>query len=163
MVNKSGEIKQELTLKVNGESYALITDPDTPLLYVLRNHLELNGPKYGCGLGQCGSCMVLIDGIATPSCSIPVSGINNRNIVTLEGLVKNNSKLHPVQKAIVSKQAAQCGYCTNGIIICAVSLLANNPSPSNQEIKNGMERVLCRCGTHSRFVKAIHSVTAKSK
>lgn len=143
-----------LTLHVNGRQYRLNRAPETPLIYLLRNELELNGPKYGCGMEQCGSCMVLIDGKAQPSCVMPASGATHYKITTLEGL-GDKEKLHPVQRAFIEEQAAQCGYCLNGMIISAKALLDANPSPSDIEIKEALERILCRCGTHTRMIRAV--------
>jgi nicotinate dehydrogenase subunit A len=143
-----------IQLQVNGKKLAVQADPATPLLYVLRNQLQLNGPKYGCGLQQCGACMVLLNGRAQPSCMIPVSAVKEQTIVTLEGLAKDN-KLHPVQEAFVQEQAAQCGYCLNGMVISAVALLAENPKPDDAAIREGLERSLCRCGTQSRIIRAV--------
>lgn len=143
-----------IQLQVNGKKLAVQADPATPLLYVLRNQLQLNGPKYGCGLQQCGACMVLLNGKAQPSCVIPVSAVKEQTIVTLEGLTKEN-KLHPVQEAFVQEQAAQCGYCLNGMVISAVALLAENPKPDDAAIREGLERSLCRCGTQSRIIRAV--------
>lgn len=143
-----------IQLQVNGKKRAVQADPATPLLYVLRNQLQLNGPKYGCGLQQCGACMVLLNGKAQPSCMIAVSAVKEQTIVTLEGLAKDN-QLHPVQEAFVQEQAAQCGYCLNGMVISAVALLAENPKPDDAAIRAGMERSLCRCGTQSRIIRAV--------
>lgn len=143
-----------LTLHVNGRQYKLDVDSRTPLLYLLRNELELNGPKYGCGIEQCGSCMVLMDGKAQPSCVMPAAGAAHYQITTLEGL-GDEDKLHPVQQAFIEEQAAQCGYCLNGMIISAKALLDSNPSPSDTEIREALERVLCRCGTHTRMIRAV--------
>ena len=146
-----------IKLHVNGQQREVqVNDPQTPLMYVLRNQLTLNGPKFGCGLGQCSACMVLMDGKAVPSCSIPVSSIKDKHITTLEGLVKDE-KLHPVQEAFVKHQAAQCGYCLNGMVVAAVSILNDNKNPDDAAINQGMQRVLCRCGVHSRVKKAIES------
>ena len=150
-----------IQLKVNGSQHRLEIDPDTPLLYPLRNNLLLNGPKYGCGREQCGSCMVLMNGVAMPSCRIPSSAAAKFDIVTLEGIGSVDS-LHPLQKAFVEEQAAQCGYCMNGMIICAKALLDKNPDPSDDEIRQALQRVLCRCGTHSRIIKAVKRA-AKSR
>ncbi|MBL7698628.1 MAG: (2Fe-2S)-binding protein [Chitinophagaceae bacterium] len=147
-------MKKAISIHVNGTTHTVNVDPSTPLLYVLRNQLELNGPKYGCGLQQCGACMVLIDGKAQPSCMYPVSAVKEQKITTLEGLGKEG-KLHPVQEAFVSEQAAQCGYCLNGMVMSAVSLLSDNPHPDDDEIREGLHRNLCRCGTHSRIIKAV--------
>jgi nicotinate dehydrogenase subunit A len=144
-----------LQLHVNGKMHTVQVDPATPLLYVLRNQLELNGPKYGCGLQQCGACMVLLDGKAEPSCMLPVAAVSNKKIVTLEGLAPNDNTLHPVQEAFVHEQAAQCGYCMNGMVISAVALLQENPNPDEAAIRAGLQRALCRCGTQSRIIKAV--------
>ncbi|PQA55708.1 (2Fe-2S)-binding protein [Siphonobacter curvatus] len=143
-----------LHLRVNGQSHRLTVDPATPLLYVLRNHLQLNGPKYGCGLQQCGACMVLLDGKAQPSCLIAVETVQKQEITTLEGIAQG-TQLHPVQQAFIDEQAAQCGYCLNGMILSAVSLLNENPKPDEAAIREGLERVLCRCGTQSRILRAV--------
>src|SRR6478672_2445508 len=153
-------MKEKFTLKVNGQTHSLSADPATPLLYVLRNQLELNGPKYGCGLHQCGACMVLLDGKAQPSCMITVKSAKDHTITTLEGLAKNETSLHPVQEAFAKEQAAQCGYCLNGMVMSAVSLLNENPHPDNQQIREGLQRNLCRCGTHSRIIRAVECVAS---
>lgn len=152
--------KKAISLKVNGADYIVNIDPSTPLLYVLRNQLNLNGPRYGCGLQQCGSCMVLLDGRAQPSCMLPVSSVKSQAITTLEGVAKNG-KLHAVQEAFVKEQAAQCGYCLNGMVMAAVSLLSENPHPSDEQIREGMQRNLCRCGTHSRIINAVKKAAAR--
>lgn len=154
-------MKEKFTLKVNGQTHSLSADPATPLLYVLRNQLELNGPKYGCGLQQCGACMVLLDGKAQPSCMITVKSAKDHAITTLEGLAKNETSLHPVQEAFAKEQAAQCGYCLNGMVMSAVSLLNENPHPDNQQIREGLHRNLCRCGTHSRIIRAVECVASR--
>jgi nicotinate dehydrogenase subunit A len=143
-----------IQLQVNGKRQAVQADPATPLLYVLRNQLQLNGPKYGCGLQQCGACMVLLNGKAQPSCMIPVSAVKEQTIVTLEGLAKDD-QLHPVQEAFVQEQAAQCGYCLNGMVISAVALLSENPKPDDAAIRAGLERSLCRCGSQARIIRAV--------
>lgn len=149
---------KEISLQVNGQQHSLqIDDPSTPLLYVLRNQLELNGPKYGCGLEQCGSCMVLVEGKAMPTCRMPVSAAANKKITTLEGLIDEKDNLHPVQQAFVEQQAAQCGYCLNGMVISAVALLEENDNPDDTAIREGMERVLCRCSVQPRVMRAIRS------
>ncbi len=148
-------MKATLTIWVNGSNHSVNLDPAMPLLYVLRNYLQLNGPKYGCGLEQCGSCMVLLDGKATPSCRIPVIEVVGKSITTIEGLTQNSGVLHPVQQAFVEQQAAQCGYCLNGMVISAVSLLQEKQAPDQSEILSGLQRVLCRCGSQSRVIKAI--------
>ncbi|HEY8895855.1 MAG TPA: (2Fe-2S)-binding protein [Niastella sp.] len=144
-----------IQLRVNGKIHTVEVDPSTPLLYVLRNQLALNGPKYGCGLQQCGACMVLLNGKAEPSCMLPVSAVKDKTIVTLEGLTQKDNTLHPVQQAFVEEQAAQCGYCLNGMVISAVALLYENPHPNDEAIRAGMQRSLCRCGTQSRIIKAV--------
>ena len=144
-----------IDLRVNGKKHTIQADPATPLLYVLRNQLALNGPKYGCGMQQCGACMVLRDGKAQTSCMLPVAAVKDRAIVTLEGLAGTNNTLHPVQEAFVNQQAAQCGYCLNGMVMSAVSLLQENPHPDDAAIRTGMQRVLCRCGTQARIVRAV--------
>ena len=127
---------------------------DTPLLYVLRNDMQLNGPKYGCGLGECGACTVIIDGVAARSCVFPLSGAEGRTITTLEGL-GNRERLHPVQQAFIDEQAAQCGYCMNGMIMTAKALLDRNPDPSEEQVLNELSANLCRCGTHIEIVRAV--------
>jgi len=153
-------MKESVVLRVNGKSHTLNIDPSTPLLYVLRNQLELNGPKYGCGLQQCGSCMVLLDGKAQPSCMITAKSAKAHAITTLEG-ISTDDNLHPVQEAFVKEQAAQCGYCLNGMVISAVSLLNENPDPDDKEIREGLQRNLCRCGSHARIIKAVKRAAAK--
>ncbi len=142
-------------LHINGSEKVVDVEPDTPLLYVLRDYLELNGPKFGCGLSQCGSCMVLVDGIAVTSCLRPIASIGDAEIITLEGLASENGELHPVQNAFIKEQAAQCGYCLNGMVMVAVSLLNENPNPDEEEIKDALQMNLCRCSAHTRIIKAI--------
>jgi aerobic-type carbon monoxide dehydrogenase small subunit (CoxS/CutS family) len=142
-----------LTLIVNGKSHAVDVDPSTPLLYVLRNDLGLQGPRFGCGLGQCGACTVLVNGMATRSCIVPVSGVRG-GITTLEGLA-NNGKLHPLQQAWIDEQVPQCGFCQNGQIMTAKALLDKNPKPTDAQIREGMNGVLCRCMTYYRVQAAI--------
>jgi nicotinate dehydrogenase subunit A len=142
------------SLNVNGRTVSLsVDDPDTPLLYVLRNELGLHGPRFGCGLGQCGACTVHVDGAAIRSCVTPLSGVTGR-IVTLEGL-GTDSAPHPVQQAFIDEQAVQCGYCINGMIMQSAALLARSPKPSEREIKAELANNLCRCGTHLRIVRAV--------
>ena len=155
-------MKARLVIEVNRKPHTVEVDPNTPLLYVLRNNLRLNGPKYGCGLEQCGACMVLLDGKATPSCLLPVGTIKKQSIVTLEGLTQPNGSLSPVQRAFVEQQAAQCGYCLNGMVISATALLAENKQPDDTAIRQGMERVLCRCGTQSRIIRAIRQAAKEA-
>jgi nicotinate dehydrogenase subunit A len=143
-----------IRLTVNGRIHDVDAAPDTALLYVLRNDLELNGPKYGCGLGECGACAVIIDGMAARACVIPISGCVGRAIVTLEGL---GSRQHPdpLQQAFITEQAAQCGYCLNGMIISAKVLLKRNPHPSETEVLEALRYNLCRCGAHVEILRAV--------
>ena len=144
----------QTTLNVNGVDHVIDAPPDSPLLYALRDHLKLRGPKFGCGLGECGACTVLMDGAAVRSCVTPVSAAGNASIVTLEGLGTPENP-HPLQAAFIAEQAAQCGYCINGIIMQAASLLKRNPRPDREDIKKALNGNLCRCGTHMRIVRAI--------
>ena len=141
------------TLRVNGTPRRVSVDPDTPLLYVLRNDLELNGPKFGCGLAQCGACTVLVDGKAVRSCVTSVSAVKGA-VETIEGL-GTEQKLHPLQKAFIEEQACQCGYCGNGMVMSAKALLARNPRPTNEEIRKALNSHLCRCASHNRIVRAV--------
>ena len=142
-----------LTLNVNGEDRIVEAAPETPLLYILRNDLELNGPKFGCGLGECGACAVLVDGRAVRSCTLSCRAVENRTIVTLEGL-GTAADPHPVQQAFVEMQAAQCGYCLNGMIIAVAALLERDPEPDETTIRAALTRQLCRCGTHVEILAA---------
>ena len=143
-----------ITLTVNGQSHQIDTDPATPLLYVLRGELELNAAKFGCGLGQCGACTVMVDGEAVYSCLTPMAALDGRKITTVEGL-GNEQKPGPLQRAFIEEQAAQCGYCIPGMIMRAQALLQRNPAPTDAEIRAHMEPNLCRCGTHMRILRAI--------
>ncbi len=143
-----------ITLVVNGQTTRFDLDPDTPLLYVLRDNLALNGPKFGCGLGQCGACTVLMNGQAVRSCSVPIAKAAGLRITTLEGL-GSSEKPHPIQKAFIDAQAAQCGYCINGMIMTSKALLERSPNPSDREIRKALAGNLCRCGTHQRIVAAV--------
>ncbi len=145
---------QDFQLKVNGEMRRANVEPDTPLLYILRNDLELSGPRFGCGLSQCGACTVLIDGKAVRSCVTPVVSVGTKSITTLEGL-GTGDKLHPLQKAFIEEQAAQCGYCANGMIMAAKALLDRTPKPTEAQIRKALAANLCRCGTHNRIVRAV--------
>jgi nicotinate dehydrogenase subunit A len=143
------------TLNVNGKrSVVDADDPAMPLLYALRNDLGLHGPRFGCGLSQCGACTVHVDGRAMRSCTVPISSVGSRNIVTLEGLAAKG-KLHPVQQAFIDEQAVQCGYCINGMVMQAAALLAVNRKPTDDQIREAMAANLCRCGTHVRILRAI--------
>jgi nicotinate dehydrogenase subunit A len=144
----------KISLKVNGQSRVVDIDPETPLLYVLRNDFNLNGPKFGCGLGQCGACTVIMNGNAIRSCVTEVKDIGGRAITTLEGL-GTVKKPHPIQKAFMDEQALQCGYCTNGFIMGTKALLDKNPKPSEADIKEALAGNLCRCGTHTRILRAV--------
>ena len=148
-----------LELTVNGRAHALAVPRDAPLLDVLRNDLGLNGPKYGCGLGECGACSVLVDGIEARACVIPVGGVEGRSITTLEGL-GSAARPHPVQQAFVDCQAAQCGYCLNGMIIATVALLARAPNPSDAQARAALAHNLCRCGTHLEILQAVQRAAA---
>ncbi len=143
-----------LVLNVNGKAREVRADAETPLLYALRNDLGLVGTRYGCGLGQCGSCTVIIDGKAVQSCDVPLSAVVGKQISTVEAL-GTAATLHPLQRAFIAEQAAQCGYCTSGILMAAKALLDVNTDPTDAEIRAALERNLCRCGTHSRILRAI--------
>jgi aerobic-type carbon monoxide dehydrogenase small subunit (CoxS/CutS family) len=142
-----------VTLKVNGKTHTLDIDPATPLLYILRNDLNLRGPRFGCGLGQCGACTVIINGVATRSCVTLTSSVKNE-VTTLEGLAKDG-KLHPIQQAWIEEQVPQCGYCQNGQMMTAKALLDKNPHPTDAQIREGMAKTLCRCMTYYRVQAAI--------
>lgn len=146
---------QSFTLNVNGRAATVsVDDPDMPLLYALRNDLHLHGPRFGCGLGQCGACTVHIDGVATRSCVTPISSVGDGKIVTLEGL-GTPEKPHPVQTAFIEEQAVQCGYCINGMIMQSAAFLAKNSKPSDDQISEELANNLCRCGTHVRILRAV--------
>jgi aerobic-type carbon monoxide dehydrogenase small subunit (CoxS/CutS family) len=144
----------QVTLKVNGKTHTVDIDPSTPLLYILRNDLGMQGPHFGCGLGQCGACTVIIKGAAVRSCVTPTSAAQGADITTLEGLAQNG-KLHPVQQAWIDEQVPQCGFCQNGQIMTAKALLDRNPHPTDAEIRQGMAATLCRCMTYYRVQAAI--------
>ena len=155
---------KKLGITVNGRKHSVDSSPDTPLLYVLTNELELRGPRFGCGLAQCGSCSVLVDGVERRSCVTPLSAVEGKRVTTLEGLpqwyaegrkIGSAAELHPVQQAMLDEQAPQCGYCYNGMIVKAAELLAKNPSPTDAEIRSAMNGHLCRCGTYPRILAAI--------
>ncbi|HZM45239.1 MAG TPA: (2Fe-2S)-binding protein [Burkholderiales bacterium] len=143
-----------IILNVNGASHTVAAEPETPLLYVLRNDLGLKGARFGCGLGQCGTCTVVIDGKAVQSCDLPVSAAAGKAVTTIEG-ISTNGRLHPLQEAFVDEQAAQCGYCITGIIMAAKALLDANPRASDAEIRTALKGNLCRCGTHHRILRAV--------
>jgi nicotinate dehydrogenase subunit A len=144
----------ELTITVNGKQHRVEAPPDTPLLYVLRNELGLNGPQFGCGSESCGACTVLLGSKAVKSCKLPVSEATVGVITTLEGL-SAEGELHPVQRAFIEEQAAQCGYCSNGMIIATAALLAKNPHPTDEQIREALDDNLCRCGAHLRILRAV--------
>jgi nicotinate dehydrogenase subunit A len=149
-------------LNVNGSAQTVVVrDADEPLLYVLRNSLGLTGAKFGCGLGQCGACKVLVDGEATPACMLPVSTVAGKKIVTIEGL-GSPDKPHPVQAAFIAEQAAQCGYCTAGMVMTAASLLMKKPGATAQEAKEALSGNLCRCGSHQRVLRAIERAAGRT-
>jgi nicotinate dehydrogenase subunit A len=143
-----------ISLKVNGAMRDVPAEPDTPLLYVLRNDLALNGAKFGCGLSQCGACTVLIDGQPVRSCVVPVGDVGKSEVVTIEGL-GSVDRPHPLQQAFIAEQAAQCGYCINGMIMSAKAILDSTPHPTETQVREGLALNLCRCGTHNRIVRAV--------
>jgi len=149
-----------ISLRINGQPVEVSAMADTPLLLILRNDLCLNGPKYGCGLGECGACTVIIDGVAARSCVIPLSGSANRDITTLEGL-GSKAAPHPVQQAFIDEQAAQCGYCMNGMIMTAKALLDRIPDASDEQIRNELSGNLCRCGTHVEILRAVRRAAGR--
>lgn len=142
------------TLSVNGKKYSVASEPDVPLLFVLRDEIGLTGTKYGCGEGQCGACTVIINGVARRSCLTPVADAVGKSITTIEGLERNGN-LHPVQSAFIEAGAFQCAYCTSGMIMSSVALLAKNPNPTEAEIVSGLQGNICRCGAHPRIVDAV--------
>jgi nicotinate dehydrogenase subunit A len=141
-------------LEVNGERRSVSAGPDTPLLYVLRNDLGLVGSRFGCGTGQCGACFVMVEGKALPSCDTPLWSVAGKKVVTVEGLGKGG-ELHPVQNALLAEQAAQCGFCISGIAVAAAAFLSSNRNPSEQQVREALDRNLCRCGAHNRVVRAV--------
>ena len=162
----------DLKLKIDEQVRTVSSAPDTPLLYVLTDELNMQGPRFGCGLGQCGSCSVLVNGVETRSCMTPVSAVVGKNVTTLEGLpawyaaqrkLASAPDLHPVQQAMIDEQALQCGYCFNGMIIKASELLSKTPQPSEAQIRSAMNGHLCRCGTYPRVVKAIQRASVAMK
>jgi aerobic-type carbon monoxide dehydrogenase small subunit (CoxS/CutS family) len=155
-------MEETISFQLNGKKTKVLIDPTQTLLWVIRNHFGLTGTKFGCGMGFCGSCTVLINNEPVRSCTLPVSEVAGKKVVTIEGLAKNG-KLHPVQKAFVEHDALQCGYCTPGMIMNATGLLLKNPSPSTQQIREGMEDNLCRCGAHVRIIEAVHTAAKEMK
>ena len=152
----------EITLRVNGRDAHVTAEPQTPLLYILRNDLALNGPKYGCGLGECGACAVLVDGRPVRSCTVPLKAVGSRQVTTLEGLAKPGH-LHAVQRAFIEEAAAQCGYCLNGMIIAIVGLLEANAEPDENDIREALRHHLCRCGTHMEILAAARRAVAYAR
>jgi isoquinoline 1-oxidoreductase alpha subunit len=148
----------DITLRVNGSERKANVSPDTPLLWVLRDTLALTGTKFGCGAGLCGACTVHVDDLAVRACSTPVSQVSGKNIITIEGLAKDGT--HPLQQAWIAEQVPQCGYCQTGQIMAAAALLAKTPQPSDEQITQAMNGILCRCGTYDRIRKAIHRAAA---
>ncbi len=155
-------MEETIRFSLNGKKTEALLDTSQTLLWVLRDHFGLTGTKYGCGIGFCGSCTVLVDNEPVRSCSIPVRDVAGKKVVTIEGLAQKG-KLHPVQKAFVEHDALQCGFCTPGMIMNATGLLLRNPSPTTEEIKAGMEDNLCRCGAHVRIIEAVHTAAAEIK
>ena len=147
-------------IQVNGTPRRVEADADSPLLYVLRDQLELHGPKFGCGLGQCGACTVHVDGQAVRSCVYPASAVGKRAVTTLEGL-GSSARPSPLQQAFIDEQAAQCGYCINGMVMQAADLLKSNPKPTEAQIRAGLAMNLCRCGTHQRIVRAVQRASGQ--
>ena len=155
-------MEETISFQLNGKKTEVLIDPNQTLLWALRNYFGLTGTKYGCGMGFCGSCTVLIDKEPVRSCQLPMSEVTGKKVVTIEGLA-TKGKLHPVQKAFVEHDALQCGYCTPGMIMSATGLLLKNPAPSTQEIKDGLENNLCRCGAHVRIIEAVHTAAKEMK
>jgi len=155
-------MEKTIRFTLNGTETELVTDPNQTLLWVLRNQLGLTGTKYGCGIGFCGACTVLIDMEPVRSCMLPVSEVEGKSVITIEGLA-SNGELHPLQKAFVDHDALQCGYCTSGMILTAAGMLMKNPSPTRQEIIEGLEDNLCRCGAHTRIIDAVQTAANEMK
>lgn len=155
-------MEKTISFQLNGKKTEVLIDPTQTLLWVLRNHFGLTGTKFGCGMGFCGSCTVLIDNEPVRSCQLSVGDVEAKKVVTIEGLAVNG-KLHPVQKAFVEHDALQCGFCTPGMIMNATGLLIKNPSPSIQQIKEGMDDNLCRCGAHVRIIDAVQTASKEMK
>jgi nicotinate dehydrogenase subunit A len=151
----------QISLKVNGKAQVIDAEADMPLLYALRNDLQLNGPKFGCGLAQCGACTVIMDGNAIRSCVTPLSTAQNKSVTTLEGL-GSTKRMHRIQQAFVDEQAVQCGYCINGMIMTTKALLDKNPKPTDRQIKEALAGNLCRCGTHVRILRAVKRASGQN-
>jgi len=155
-------MNETISFKLNGKSVSISTDGQRDLLWVLRTDLGMTGTKYGCGKALCGACTVIVDKRAVRSCTLPVGSVAGKEVLTIEGLA-NNGKLHPIQEAFVKHDALQCGFCTSGMILSAYSLLLRNPRPTEEEIVRGMENNLCRCGAHTRIIRAIQSAAEQMK
>jgi len=151
-----------IELKLNGEIRRVNVEPGTPLLYVLRNDLDALGPKFGCGLAQCGACTVHMDGTPIRSCATPIESAKGTSITTLEGLAGKDGKLHPVQQAFIEEQAAQCGYCISGWVMTAAALLRDNPNASEEEIRKGLSGLKCRCGSHMSILRAVKKAAKRA-
>jgi aerobic-type carbon monoxide dehydrogenase small subunit (CoxS/CutS family) len=155
-------MEEKISFQLNGKKTEAMMDPTQTLLWVLRNHFGLTGTKFGCGMGFCGACTVLIDNEPVRSCQVSIKEVSGKKVVTIEGLA-NKIKLHPVQKAFIDHDALQCGYCTPGMIMNATGLLLKNPSPTTEEIKTGMENNFCRCGAHVRIIEAVQTASKEMK
>jgi aerobic-type carbon monoxide dehydrogenase small subunit (CoxS/CutS family) len=155
-------MNESISFKLNGKSVSVNTDGQRAFLWVLRTDLGMTGTKYGCGKALCGACTVIVDGRAVRSCVLPVSSVKDKEVLTIEGLT-NNGKLHPIQEAFMKHDALQCGFCTSGMILTAYALLLRNPQPTEEEIFRGMESNLCRCGAHTRIIRAIQSAGEQMK
>jgi nicotinate dehydrogenase subunit A len=153
-------MNSDIRVTVNGAGRTISCDPDTPLLDVLRSDLGLSGPRFGCGVGLCGACFVLVDGHARSSCDLPAWAADGKDVTTVEGLA-DGDRLHAVQRAVIEEQAAQCGYCTSGMIVSAAALLRSNPAPTEDEVRAGLEGNLCRCGAHPRIIRAVLRAAAE--
>src|SRR5580693_7047263 len=153
-------METEFRLTVNGVERSVTCEPDAPLLDVLRHDLGLAGPRFGCGVGLCGACLVLIEGRARASCDLPVSAVGGR-VTTVEGLAGDGGRLHPVQQAFIDEQAAQCGYCTSGMVMAAAGLLRDRPAPAEREVREALDGNLCRCGTHGRIIRAVQKAAGR--
>ncbi len=152
-----------ISLSINGKSYEIEVDPETPILWVIRDIIGLTGTKFGCGIAQCGACTVHLDGVAIRSCVIPISAVGDKKITTIEGRNSSDGELHPVQAAWISEQVPQCGYCQPGQIMTAAALLDRNADPDDEDIDSAMKMNLCRCGTYDRIRKAIHLAAKEQK
>ncbi len=156
------EVPSASVVRVNGRSREVCVEPDTPLLYVLRNHLGLKGTRFGCGLGVCGACFVLVDGAPAYSCDTPIWAVDGKDVTTIEGLGADGEP-HPVARSIVAHQAAQCGYCMSGIVVVAARLLTENADPSEADVRAALDGNLCRCGSHNRVVRAVLAAAAEMR